>query len=86
MLSLPAGFQVEEIASGCCGMAGAFGYEVEHYDISMEVGRQRLFEPIMAAPPSASIAIVGTSCRHQIADATGRRPMHWAELLADALK
>ncbi len=84
LLGLPPGFQVEELASGCCGMAGSFGYEREHYDISMEVGRERLFEPILAAPDSV-VATVGTSCRHQIFDATGKRPRHWAQVLADAL-
>jgi FAD/FMN-containing dehydrogenase/Fe-S oxidoreductase len=86
LLGLPPGFQVEELASGCCGMAGSFGYEREHYDVSMEVGRERLFEPIMAANPDAVVAAAGTSCRHQIADATGKRPQHWAQVLADVVQ
>ena len=86
LLSLPPGFDVQEIDSGCCGMAGSFGYEKEHYDVSMEVGRQRLFEPIMTADPMSVVAIGGTSCRHQIEDATHRRPLHWAEVLAAALR
>ena len=86
LLDLPPAFQVEELTSGCCGMAGSFGYEHEHYDVSMEVGRQRVFEPILDADPETQIAIVGTSCRHQIADATGKDARHWAQILADAVK
>ena len=67
-------------------MAGSFGYEHEHYDVSMEVGRQRVFEPILDADPETQIAIAGTSCRHQIADATGKDARHWAQILADAVK
>ena len=84
LLAAPPGYQVEEIPSGCCGMAGSFGYEREHYDVSLEVGRERLFE-VVAADPRAEIAAAGTSCRHQIADATGRKARHWAEVLAEAL-
>ena len=84
LLAAPPGYQVKEIPSGCCGMAGSFGYEREHYEVSMEVGRERLFE-VIAADPRAEVAAAGTSCRHQIADATGRRARHWAEVLADAL-
>ena len=54
--------------------------------MSMEVGRERLFEPIMAANPDAVVAAAGTSCRHQIADATGKRPQHWAQVLADVVQ
>ena len=84
LLAAPPEYQVEEIPSGCCGMAGSFGYEREHYDVSMEVGRDRLFE-VIAGDPRAEVAAVGTSCRHQIADATGRKARHWAEVLAEAL-
>ena len=84
LLTAPPGYRVEEIPSGCCGMAGSFGYEKEHYEVSMEVGRERLFE-VIDGDPRAEVAAAGTSCRHQIADATGRRARHWAEILADAL-
>ena len=84
LLGAPPRYQVEEIPSGCCGMAGSFGYEREHYDVSMEVGRERLFE-VIASDPESEIAAAGTSCRHQIGDATGRTVRHWAEVLADAL-
>ncbi|MFH1568993.1 MAG: FAD-linked oxidase C-terminal domain-containing protein [Gemmatimonadota bacterium] len=85
VLRLPRNYQVEEIPSGCCGMAGSFGYEKEHYDLSMEVGEDRLFRAIRAAEPDTVIVAAGTSCRHQIADATGRRAVHWAEVLVEAL-
>lgn len=84
LLAAPPGYQVEEIPSGCCGMAGSFGYEREHYDVSLEVGRERLFE-VVSGDPRAEIAAAGTSCRHQIADATGRKARHWAEVLTEAL-
>ena len=84
-LRLPSGYDVEEIASGCCGMAGSFGYEREHYDISMQVGKERLFDVIEAADEDIVVAAAGTSCRHQIDDATGRGARHWAEVLAEAL-
>jgi Fe-S oxidoreductase len=85
LLDLPPNFSAAEIASGCCGMAGSFGYEKEHYDISMKVGDERLFQAIREAGDDVVIAAAGTSCRHQIADATGRRAVHWAEVLAEAL-
>lgn len=85
VLRMPPNFEVEEIPSGCCGMAGAFGYEKEHYDISMKVGEERLFKAVRSAGEGAVIAAVGTSCRHQIADATGKRARHWAEILVEAL-
>ena len=84
LLAAPPGYRVEEIPSGCCGMAGSFGYEREHYDISLEVGRERLLD-VVAGDPGAEVAAAGTSCRHQIADATGREARHWAEVLAEAL-
>ena len=85
ILNLPPNFEVREIASGCCGMAGSFGYEKEHYETSMKVGQERLFKVIEDAGPEWEVAAVGTSCRHQIADATGRRARHWAEILVEAL-
>jgi hypothetical protein len=85
LLRQPQGYKVSEIPSGCCGMAGSFGYEREHYDVSMQVGKQRLFEPIIDAGADVEIATAGTSCRHQIADGTGRIARHWANVLADAL-
>ncbi|RMG69801.1 MAG: FAD-binding oxidoreductase [Bacteroidetes bacterium] len=86
ILSLPAGYQVEEIPSGCCGMAGSFGYEAEHYDLSMQVGELVLFPAVRAAEAQTLIAAPGTSCRHQIADGTGRSARHPVEILWEALR
>jgi Fe-S oxidoreductase len=83
-LRLP-GYQVEEVAAGCCGMAGAFGYEAEHYDISMAIGGQRLFPAVKAKGEDWEVAVTGVSCRQQIEHGTGRRARHLVELLRDAL-
>lgn len=85
LLSLPANYSVEVIPSGCCGMAGSFGYEKEHYELSMEIGELVLFPTVRKAPDDALIAAAGTSCRHQIADGTGRKALHPVEVLFDAL-
>ena len=77
-------YPVEEIDSGCCGMAGSFGYEKEHYDISLEIGRRRLF-PAVERSPGAIVVAPGISCRQQVEHATGRRPLHPAEALVRAL-
>jgi len=86
MLSLPVNYQVEEIRSGCCGMAGSFGYEKEHYEVSMKVGEMVLFPAIRKSPAEVIIAAPGTSCRHQIMDGTGTKALHPVEVLYDALK
>jgi FAD/FMN-containing dehydrogenase/Fe-S oxidoreductase len=86
MLSLPANYTVEVIPSGCCGMAGSFGYEQEHYDISMNIGELVLFPAVRKADQDTIIAAPGTSCRHQIKDGTGRIAKHTLEVLYDALK
>ena len=83
-LRMIPGLTVEEIDSGCCGMAGAFGYEKEHFDISMKMGERRLF-PAVRATPDAEVVSNGFSCRQQIEDGTGRQPRHLAEVLAEAL-
>ena len=85
VLSWPAGFTAEEIPSGCCGMAGSFGYEKEHYDLSMKVGELVLFPAVRKTVEGVLIAAPGTSCRHQIKDGTGRVALHPAEILHDAL-
>jgi Fe-S oxidoreductase len=85
VLNLPPNYRATEIDSGCCGMAGSFGYEKEHYDLSMKIGEERLFAAIRAADPAVEIVAAGTSCRHQIADGTGRNARHWTELLVEAL-
>ncbi len=86
MLGLAANGAVEEIQCGCCGMAGAFGYEKNHHAISMQIGELSLFPAIRAAGPEAIIAAPGTSCRQQILDGTGRRAFHPAVVLFQALK
>ncbi|HUW93258.1 MAG TPA: FAD-linked oxidase C-terminal domain-containing protein, partial [Bacteroidales bacterium] len=85
MLSLPSGYRVEEIPSGCCGMAGAFGYEKEHYDLSMKIGEMVLFPAVRDAAASTVIVAPGTSCRHQIADGTGKKACHPVEVMYEAL-
>ncbi|MBN2174069.1 MAG: FAD-binding protein [Bacteroidales bacterium] len=86
LLSFPQNYQVEEIPSGCCGMAGSFGYEKEHYDLSMKVGELVLFPEIRKTGEETIIVAPGTSCRHQIKDGTGRKALHPIEVLFDALK
>jgi hypothetical protein len=85
ILSLPENYTVLNIPSGCCGMAGSFGYEKEHYDISMKIGELVLFPTIRQEDQSTIISASGTSCRHQIADGTGRQAMHPVEILWEAV-
>ena len=84
-LQLPVNYKVQLIPSGCCGMAGSFGYEAEHFVLSQQIGELVLFPAVRATPPETLIAASGTSCRHQIKDATGRRALHPAEILHAAL-
>ncbi|NJY64208.1 FAD-binding protein [Salinimicrobium sp. CDJ15-81-2] len=86
MLNLPENFEVTVIPSGCCGMAGSFGYEKEHYEVSMQIGEQTLFPAVRKASQETVIAAPGTSCRHQIFDGTGRKALHPIEIMANALK
>lgn len=86
MLSFPENYSVQLIPSGCCGMAGSFGYEKEHYDISMKIGELVLFPTVRQQPEEVIIAAPGTSCRHQIHDGTGRTALHPAEVLWEALR
>ena len=85
MLSLPVNYRVTEIKSGCCGMAGSFGYEKEHYDLSMKVGELVLFPEVRNASSETIISAPGTSCRHHIYDGTGRHAVHPVDILFDAL-
>jgi FAD/FMN-containing dehydrogenase/Fe-S oxidoreductase len=85
MLSLPRNYSVQEIPSGCCGMAGSFGYETEHYDLSMKIGELVLFPAVRGAAEQSIVSAPGTSCRHHIEDGTGRRVLHPIEVLYDAL-
>jgi FAD/FMN-containing dehydrogenase/Fe-S oxidoreductase len=85
VLRLLPGTQVDEVDSGCCGMAGSFGYEKEHYEMSLAIGNRRLFPAIQAADPACEIVAGGVSCRQQIAHGTDRRARHLVEILAEAL-
>ncbi|MBV8354757.1 MAG: 4Fe-4S dicluster domain-containing protein, partial [Candidatus Eremiobacteraeota bacterium] len=76
---------VETIASSCCGMAGSFGYEAAHYDVSQAMAERSLLPAIRQAEPETVIVADGTSCRHQIADGTGREAVHVARVLERAL-
>ncbi|MGJ1361305.1 FAD-binding and (Fe-S)-binding domain-containing protein [Sphingobacterium spiritivorum] len=85
LLSFPENYEVEVIPSGCCGMAGSFGYEKEHYEVSMQVGELVLLPEVRKTDESTLIAAAGTSCRHQIKDGTARKSYHPVEILYDAL-
>jgi hypothetical protein len=85
MLNLPKNYNVTIINSGCCGMAGSFGYEKEHYDLSMKVGEQSLFSKIKNLDSSTEICASGTSCRHQIYDGTKKVALHPIQILQKSL-
>ncbi|GAP44728.1 FAD/FMN-containing dehydrogenase [Lentimicrobium saccharophilum] len=85
MLTLPENYRVEEIKSGCCGMAGSFGYEAEHYEVSMKVGELVLFPEVRKTDAKTIIAAPGTSCRHQISDGTGRKALHPVEIFYESI-
>lgn len=78
--------EVHLIPSGCCGMAGSFGYEKEHFELSMKIGELVLFPTVRKQPEEVIIAASGTSCRHQIKDGTGRKSKHPVEILWEGLK
>jgi FAD/FMN-containing dehydrogenase/Fe-S oxidoreductase len=84
-LQLVPGLAVKQIESSCCGMAGAFGYDKTHYDVSMRMAELNLLPAVRKAPPEALIVADGTSCRHQIEDGTGRGAVHVARVLEAAL-
>ena len=84
-LSLPVNYTVQTIPSGCCGMAGSFGYEKEHYDVSMKIGELVLFPSVRKNASTCTVAAPGTSCRHQIKDGTGEKALHPVEILLEAL-
>jgi FAD/FMN-containing dehydrogenase/Fe-S oxidoreductase len=84
-LALVPGLAVETIESSCCGMAGAFGYEAKHYDVSMKMGEAALLPKVRAAGAGTLVVADGTSCRHQIRDGAGREALHVARVLEMAL-
>ena len=85
LLSRIPGATVVELDAGCCGMAGSFGFEAEHYDLSMQIGGMRLFPAVNAEDADTLIAATGVSCRQQIAHGTGRQPRHPVELIRAAV-
>jgi Fe-S oxidoreductase len=78
------GIDAVELETGCCGMAGSFGYEAKHYDLSMSIGGDRLFPAVRQEPATTMICATGVSCRQQIADGTGRAALHPLQLLRSA--
>lgn len=86
MLSIPVNYSISEIPSGCCGMAGSFGYEKEHFGLSNKIGEMILFPEIRTSSSDVAIAAPGTSCRHHIKDGTGRIAKHPVVILYEALK
>ena len=85
VLGLIPELSVRLIESSCCGMAGSFGYDAEHYDISMQMGELALLPTVRAADETTLIIADGTSCRHQIADGAQRHALHVARVLEAAL-
>ncbi len=86
MLNLPINYKVSILDTGCCGMAGAFGYEKEHYKLSMQVGEDSVFPAVRSLDANAICVAAGTSCRHQILDGTQRSTLHPVSVLIKALK
>ena len=86
ILNLPKNYKVTLLATGCCGMAGSFGYEAEHFEISQKIGEERLFPAIRKIDSDTLLAANGTSCRHQISDGTGRVALHPISILNEALR
>ncbi len=85
MLRMIPNCEVVQIEAGCCGMAGSFGYEKEHYDLSIQIAEMALAPAVRAAPEDTIISAIGTSCREQILHTTGRTALHPIQILADAL-
>ena len=84
-LALVPDLEVETVQAGCCGMAGAFGYQAKHFDLSMRMAEMDLLPAVRAAADNVLVVADGTSCRHQIKDGAGRPAVHVARVLAEAL-
>ena len=82
--SIP-GCEARELQTGCCGMAGSFGLEKEHYDISMSIGEMSLFPAVRAQEGDFELVMEGVSCRQQVEQGTGKKAKHLVELLAEAI-
>ncbi|MDY0781663.1 FAD-binding and (Fe-S)-binding domain-containing protein [Tenacibaculum sp. IB213877] len=85
VLNIPENYSVTIMNTGCCGMAGSFGYEKEHYEVSMQVGEDTLFPKVRNCSTDTEIVASGTSCRHQIFDGTQREAKHFITILKEAL-
>ena len=85
VLALVPELEVQTVETSCCGMAGAFGYEAAHYDVSMRMAEARLMPAVRSVEPGTLIVADGTSCRHQIRDLCAREAIHVARLLERAL-
>ncbi len=81
LLEQVPGVLVSEVDSGCCGMAGSFGYEKEHYELSAQIGEERLLPAVRGAEEGTATVACGFSCRHQIADGAGVKALHWVETI-----
>jgi Fe-S oxidoreductase len=86
VLGMIPGLQVDAVESSCCGMAGSFGYEAEHYDISIAMAELALLPAVRKAKPDTMLIAGGTSCRHQIYDGSGRNAWHVAKVLQMAIR
>jgi len=86
VLGLIPGLKVQTVDSGCCGMAGSFGYEAEHFAVSMKMAEQSLLPAVRKAGPDTIVVADGTSCRHQIHDGTRRKALHVARVLQMSLE
>ena len=84
-LTLPPGYTVNEVDSGCCGMAGAFGYEAEHYEVSMRMAERRLLPAVREASIDTIVVAAGISCRQQIKHGARRQALHPAQVLREAI-
>lgn len=84
LLERVPGIAVREVDSGCCGMAGSFGYEKEHYELSAQIGEDRLLPAVRSAEDGTAVVACGFSCRHQIADGAGAKALHWVETIRGA--
>jgi FAD/FMN-containing dehydrogenase/Fe-S oxidoreductase len=85
-LNYPTGYEAKLIDAGCCGMAGSFGFEKEHYDMSMTIGEDRLFPAIRSAGQDVVVAVTGVSCKQQVEDGTNRKAKYFSEVLSEALE
>jgi Fe-S oxidoreductase len=84
-MNIPPNYSTKLLEAGCCGMAGSFGFEKKHYDVSMKMGEDRLFPALRASSPEVSIAVTGVSCRQQVEDGVGRPARFLSDILAEAI-